>query len=266
MFSARFSGLTNSKTYFARVFVMGKKGAAQTEIGTQVASAKPVDGQPITNLAVGSVVTLKVGGVATRFIVVHHGLPSSLYDSSCNGTWLLMESAYQKLIWDQSNNDYENSDAHAYLNGAFYNLFDADTKAVIKQVKIPYRSGTGSGGTTKTGANGLPARVFLLGGYEMGWTTSTNSYFPVDGAKLSYFGTASTDSKRIGKYNGAAQNCWMRSAYTSGTGSVWYVNTSGGCASQGISYTYYIRPALVLDSGAMVSKTQNSSGSYAVML
>lgn len=265
MFTARFSNLTNNQTYYARVFVMGQKGAAQTEIGTQVGRAKPVDGQPVSKLAVGSVVTLNVGGAATRFIVVHQGLPSSLYDASCDGAWLLMESAYQKLIWDQTNNDYENSDAHAYLNGAFYDLLNADTKALVKSVKLPYRSGTGSGGVTKTGADGLPANVFLLSGYEMGWTTSTNSYFPVDGAKLAYFGTGSTDSKRIGKYSGTAQNWWLRSPYTSGTGSTWHVNTSGGCTSQGISYTYYLRPALVLDSDAMVSKTANASGAYTVL-
>lgn len=265
MISAKFTGLKNGSTYYARVFPLNPKKYAQSEIGTQVASAKPVDGQPISNLAVGDVVTLKIGGVATRFIIVHKGLPSSIYDASCNGTWLLMESLYSKLIWDQLNNDYENSDAHAYLNGAFYNLFDTETKAVIKKVKLPYRKGTGSGGTTVTGANGLTANVFLLGGYEMGWTTSNNSYFPVDGAKLSYFGTASTDSKRVGKYNGAVQNSWLRSAYTSNTSNTWYVNTTGGCASTGISYSYYIRPALILDSDAMVSNTQNSSGSYAVL-
>ena len=159
MLTAKFTGLTNDLIYYARVYTMNPERYAQSEVGTQVGRAKPVDGQPVSNLAVGSVVSLNVGGTATRFIVVHQGLPSSLYDSSCNGAWLLMESAYSKLIWDQTNNDYENSDAHAYLNGAFYDLFNADTKALVKSVKLPYRSGTGSGGTTKTGANGLPANV-----------------------------------------------------------------------------------------------------------
>ena len=48
----------------------------------------------ISTLAVGSSVYLNVGGVRKEFLVVHQGKPSSLYDSSCNGTWLLMKDIY----------------------------------------------------------------------------------------------------------------------------------------------------------------------------
>ena len=41
--------------------------------------------------AVGSVVKLKFNGAMREFLVVHQGKPSSLYDESCNGTWLLMK-------------------------------------------------------------------------------------------------------------------------------------------------------------------------------
>ena len=44
----------------------------------------------IGTLAVGSSVYLNVGGVRKEFLVVHQGLLSSMYDASCNGTWLLM--------------------------------------------------------------------------------------------------------------------------------------------------------------------------------
>ncbi len=40
--------------------------------------------------AIGSKVKLNFGGSPRDFIVVHQGKPSSLYDDSCNGTWLLM--------------------------------------------------------------------------------------------------------------------------------------------------------------------------------
>lgn len=265
MISTNFTGLKNGVVHHARIFTMNQKGQAQSEIGTQTACAKPVDGQPVSSLTVGDMVSLNVGGVPTRFVVVHKGLPSSLYDVSCDGVWLLMENLYSKFIWDQANNDYANSDIHFYLNNAFFDLFDADTKAQIKRAKLPFRSGTGSGGTTATGASGLSTNIFLLGGYEMGWTTSNNSYFPVDGARLSYFGTASTDSKRVGRYNGAVQNTWLRSAYTANTANTWYVNTAGGCASANVSYSYYIRPALILESSTMVSNTQNANGSYTVL-
>ena len=154
----------------------------------------------LSALSVGSSVYLNVNGTKTEFLVVNQGLPSSLYDSSCNGTWLLMKQIYTTRTWDSSNNDYENSDIHSYLNGTFLGLLDSDIQAAVKQVKIPYRKGTGSGGSTVSGSSGLSTKIFLLSGYELGWTTSNSSYFPVDGAKLSYFdsGTGTTaNNKRI---------------------------------------------------------------------
>jgi len=139
-----------------------------------------------------------------------------------------MKDIYTTMAWDSGNNDYANSDVLTYLNGTFYNLIDSDVAGLIKQVKIPYRKGTGSGGSTATGSSGLSTKVFLLSGYELGWTTSDSSSFPVDGARLSYF-TASSggNSKRIAYYNSSATIWWTRSPYTSNTNYVFYVRTNG---------------------------------------
>ena len=204
--------------------------------------------------AVGSSVYLKVNGVNTEFLVVHQGKPSSLYDDSCNGTWLLMKDIYKTMAWDSSNNDYKNSDVHSYLNGTFLGLLETDIQNAIKQVKIPYRNGTGSGGTTASGANGLSTKIFLLSGYEVGWTTSDSQYFPVDGAKLDYFTASSSgNSKRIANLNGTAAYWWLRSPYTLSTSSVWYVNSNGDYSNWSYDDTIGVRPALVLDSLLSVS-------------
>lgn len=208
------------------------------------------------SMSVGSTVKLKLGGTARDFLVVHQGLPSSMYDSSCNGTWLLLKDIYTTRTWDGSNNDYKNSDIHSYLNGTFLNLFDNDIKNAIKQVKIPYQNGTGSGGSVASGANGLSCKIFLLSGYEVGFSTSDNSYFPRDGAKLSYFssGTGSAaNNKRIANYNGSATDWWLRSPYTSNTDSVWLVYSGGNYRDWNYNHTYGVRPALVLDSSLSVS-------------
>ena len=204
--------------------------------------------------AVGSSVYLKVNGVNTEFLVVHQGKPSSLYDDSCNGTWLLMKDIYKTMAWDSSNNDYKNSDVHSYLNGTFLGLLETDIQNAIKQVKIPYRNGTGSGGTTASGANGLSTKIFLLSGYEVGWTTSDSQYFPVDGAKLDYFTASSSgNSKRIANLNGTATGWWLRSPNTNNTNSVWYVGSDGDYNLWFYSDTGGVRPALVLDSLLSVS-------------
>ena len=208
------------------------------------------------SMSVGSTVKLNLGGSPRDFLVVHQGLPSSMYDSSCNGTWLLLKDIYTTRAWDSSNNDYKNSDIHSYLNGTFLNLFDNDIKNAIKQVKIPYQNGTGSGGSVASGANGLSCKIFLLSGYELGWTTSDNSYFPRDGAKLSYFssGTSSSaNNKRIANYNGSATYWWLRSPSTIGTSYVWHVYSDGDCNYWSYYNTFGVRPALVLDSSLSVS-------------
>lgn len=211
----------------------------------------------LSTKAVGSTVKLKVNGTAKEFIVVHQGKPSSLYDDSCNGTWLLMKDIYENRVWQSGNiNKYESSDIHTYLNNTFLNLFERNIRDAIKQVKIPYRKNGGSGGTDQSGANGLSAKIFLLSGYEVGWTTSDYSYFPVDGAKLSYFesGTGtSANNKRIANLNGSAAYWWLRSPYTYDTGSVWYVFTGGDYGGSGASGSYGIRPALILPSTLLVS-------------
>ena len=209
--------------------------------------------------AVGSTVKLKVNGTAKEFIVVHQGKPSSVYDESCNGTWLLMKDCYEQRQWSNVNN-LENSSIHAYLNSTFLNLFESNIRDAIKQVKIPYRKNGGSGGSDQSGANGLLCKIFLLSGYEIGFTTSDNPYFPVDGAKLSYFeaGTGSSAlNKRIAYLNGSAAYWWLRSPGTNSTLNVWLVYTNGNCYGSGPANSYGIRPALILPLDMEVDSSGN---------
>lgn len=206
---------------------------------------------------VGATIPLKFNGVATDFLVAHQGIPSSIYDSSCDGTWLLMKDIYENRQWHSSNsNSYKASTIHAYLNGEFLNLFDADIQIQIKQVKIPYVNGTGSS-PIASGANGLPAKFFLLSGYEIGITNAIHPDFPVDGAKLSYFEMGietSARNRRIANLNGAAATWWLRSPNISSTYNTWLINTSGDYAISSAPSTSGIRPALVMPSDTKLSE------------
>lgn len=210
--------------------------------------------------AVGSTVKLNVNGTARDFLIVHQGKPPSIYDNSCDGTWLLMKDCYESRQWHSSNNnDYENSTIDSYLNSTFLNLFDANIRNAIKQVKIPYRKGAGYSTTVTSGASGLSVKIFLLSGYEVGWTTSDSSYFPADGAKLAYFlsgNGSSAQSKRVANLNGSATLWWLRSPYCgSGSGSAYAFGVlSGGDWYGGYcSSSSGIRPALILPSSLLVS-------------
>lgn len=206
---------------------------------------------------VGATVNFKVNGVSRDFLVVQQGRPSAMYDASFDGgTVLLMKDLYENRQWHSANvNDYANSTIHSYLNSTFLNLIDALIRAKIKQVKIPYRPGTG-GTTINSGASGLPAHVWLPGAYELNWTTSTDPNFPVDGTTFAYFaGTATVDAKRIAGLNGTSTYWWLRSSTTDTATFGWLVQTSGNHYVGYCSASNGIRPALVLPSTLFVTDT-----------
>ena len=210
----------------------------------------------LSSKAIGSTIKLKVNGSAKDFIVVHQGKPSSVYDDSCNGTWLLMKDIYENRQWHSSNtNDYANSTIHSYLNSTFLNLFESNIKNAIKQVKLPYRKGSGTSTTVTSGSNGLSAKIFLLSATETSFNFS--SYMPSgEGAELAYFkGCAdnSSDSKRVAYLNGSATNWWLRSPSCNFFNCALYGNSNGDWSDDVCSNSYGIRPALILPSTLLVS-------------
>lgn len=209
----------------------------------------------LSSKAIGSTIKLKVNGSAKDFIVVHQGKPSSVYDDSCNGTWLLMKDIYENRQWHSSNtNDYANSTIHSYLNSTFLNLFESNIKNAIKQVKLPYRKGSGTSTTVTSGSNGLSAKIFLLSATETSFSFS--SMPSGEGAELAYFkGCAdnSSDSKRVAYLNGSATYWWLRSPNCYNFVSALYVSSNGDWNNYYCSSSYGIRPALILPSTLLVS-------------
>lgn len=220
-------------------------------------------GQPIGGLAVGSIVKIKVNGAAKDFIVVQQGNPNtSIYDSSCNGAWLLMKDIYENRAWHSSDtNNYANSTIRSYLNSTFLNLFELNIKNAIKQVKIPFRPGDW-GTTVASGSNGLSTKIFLLSATETGFSFS---YMPIgEGAELAYFeGCAdnSSDSKRSAYLNGSAASWWLRSPYCYSQSTLTLYVSSDGDWGNGYSTDLHgIRPALILPSTTLVDENGNVIG------
>lgn len=223
--------------------------------------AAPYAGILASDLAVGTSVYLMEDGVATEYLVLNQGIPSgsSLYDASCDGLWLIRNEVIAKMKWNAVNsNVLETSDVQTWLNGDMLSKFDSSTQDAIKQVKIPYRKNGGLNGSDQSGANGLSCKVFLLSGYEVGWTTSNNKLLPVDGAKLDYFdsGTGtSANNKRISYFNGSAVYWWLRSPRTNDPAGLHVVQTNGNdYAGGGTTNIFGVRPALVLPSTALFDK------------
>lgn len=222
--------------------------------------AKPITGILASDLAVGSTVKLMEGGTAVEYLVVNQGIPSnsSLYDASCDGTWLLRKDCHSRRVWNTNDaNTYANSTINTWLNGDFLTSLGDIEQAAIKQVKIPYGIGN-TASTVNSGVNGLNVRVFLLALYELGLTTTDYPYFVVDGAKLSYFEAGedtTAQKKRIAYLNGSATVWWLRTPGTGGASSVGISNAAGWITTADASNSYGIRPALILPFTAKFDAT-----------
>ena len=116
-------------------------------------------------LAVGDSVWINVGGEQKEYLVVHQGLPTTSYDSSCDGTWLLARYLQTRLPFGFKDgvrfyNNYLDSEAHQYLNGEFLGMLDSATRNAIKQAKIPY---------PYRGLTTVTANVFIISYEEVGY-------------------------------------------------------------------------------------------------
>ena len=201
------------------------------------------------DIDVGATVKINENGQPVDYLIVHQGLPSSMYDVSCEGTWCLRKDIAENRQWDSKDvNDYENSTVNAYLNGAWLDRYDPAVAESIIQAKIPYVDGSGNS-PVASGASGLSVKAFLLGWYELGFTQSDITYSPADGAKLSYFesGLGSTaNNKRIAKLNGANAKWHTRAPYMYNASSCFIIGTNGVFEPYPCTASLGIRPCIIL--------------------
>ena len=211
-------------------------------------------------MSVGDTVTLNVNGVPYEWIVVHQGLPTaesstsgkpttggSSYDSSCEGTWLLMKDIYELRAYDADTVGYYNeSDIHTYLNNTFLGLLDANVQNIVKEVNIPVKDDSSF---SVSAMIQLATKVFLLSNTEVGSPATTSSP-AVEGVCLDYF-VGSDDARRIAYYNGATKYWWLRTKYSTNAGQMlidttgsYYTTTSVSSTSRGV------RPAMIMPSDA----------------
>lgn len=213
----------------------------------------------ISTLNVGSSVYLNENGSPVEYLIVHKGVPdSTLYDSTCNGVWLLRKDCEAKSSYHYSSNSYSMSTIHSSLNNNFIQSFDANIRNIIQNVTLPYFKYVSS---TVSGIEYVSTKAFLLSMYELGFTKSNNSTLPVDGAKLDYFETGTgtdANAKRIAYWDGSTTAWWTRSARNNDSEYVFMTSTSG---SLQMNYCYNqggIRPAVILPYTAKIDPNTNT--------
>lgn len=213
----------------------------------------PVREKKASDYAVGEIVKLRFNGSPVPYIVVNQGVPekSSLYDTSCDGTWVLPVEIVEKRRFHGSPVFYASSEINAYLNGDFLRKFGTAEQNAIKKVKIPHINT--SGGVLTSGANGLLVSCFLLGNMEVGCVEEPASYIYKDGACLSYFAginSKSANLKRVANFAGAPTMWFLRAPHLAN----YYAMTvleNGAVADRATTMELGIRPAHILRSDAL---------------
>lgn len=194
----------------------------------------------IGELTIGSSVYMNVNGVRKEFIVVHQGLPSSVYDSSCDGTWLLLNDEYTTSQYNSGAGNYYPDSTLDQAMDNFIGTLDSGIQELVKEVIVPYHDNSGY----HTGSNGTLVKAFALSRGEIGYDTR-------DGAPLDYFYGAEPMMQRY------SQNWWLRSRPTSGTNNAYYCMSSGGATTGSKTTYYYVRPAMILNPSTRFDENFN---------
>lgn len=175
----------------------------------------------VGDLAVGTSVYIN----NCEMIVIQQGLPSDAYDSSCDGTWLMMKdsmiTAYSGIDLFLTENIYTH-----YLGPA--------VKEIVKNVFLPRDTGGG-------GVLNAPYQAFFLSSTEIGLN---NGAVLDEGTVLDYFKDGDTSKLichyKYGSYDYGAMTWWLRTvigttAYivtATGTLSTWSTTTTSAMVSR----------------------------------
>ena len=218
---------------------------------------------PIVEKKIGDVVKIRENGTAVNYTIVHKGLPSSLYDPSCDGVWLLRQNVLPTALSWGINSKYlaSNISSEYFGSNNYLPSISSDILSKIKTVKIPYRAG-GINDVGYSGSQGASTKVFLLSGYELGLTNTDSTslkYMGEDGAKLDYFlsGTSSgTAGKRrkaglsgdITQSSTGGKMYWTRSPYVNGSNVdyAYGISNAGAMTRYSTDSEKYVRPAFIL--------------------
>ena len=219
---------------------------------------------------VGDIVKIKEGGVAKDYLIIHKGNPySEMYDSSCNGVWLLRKQAYgsEYSIYQDTQN-YSASKLHSYLNSTYLNTIDSNIRSAIKTVKIPWADRT----TINSGSNGLSCKVFLLSVHEIGcslagYQEDMGCGMPNDGVQMQYFpsGNSYNIKRECRNEDNTVIRWFTRTPESESATGIWaIINTTKMGISNPVYVTSfdeggkaYLRPAFILPTTISVDDAGN---------
>jgi hypothetical protein len=223
-------------------------------------SVLEVTGQPVTSsigeLPVGSSVYINVDGVRTEFLVVQQGNPG--YDSSCDGTWLLMNNLLGvTTVFDALS--VSSGTPGQYLHNTFLPSIEDNVQSMIKTVNIPFNQNLFDKYET--------VKIFVLSTTEVGLSTTDVGLGTLigigdNGKVLEYFRDGDSQKRIAYNISGNPDTWWLRtfSGRTSPGAPVedcYAINSSGDPVLIRKDSYLGIRPAFVLPSDTTIDENFN---------
>lgn len=213
-------------------------------------------GTPLGSLAVGTEIGVEEDRFPWTWVIVHQGVPNStIYDSSCRGTWLMrLATPVQNITWESSNvrKPYDENTYAKKIADEYFNKFSPDVQACVKTANIPIEKNK-----TKTTCS---VKTFIPDVYEL-FPSPTGIATSIDvhtGALLDYFKDTSTANSRRKTWNENGDKCqwWTRTWSNKGWTYLYNcaVGSTGDQYYQRIvdsSVSMTIRPFMICDPDAV---------------
>ena len=216
------TGLTNDTTYYYAVFAYNKDGVASEGA---FASATPIGGTPLAELAEGTLIKILENGAPVEFYVAKQD-----YEEGLNGAGRVLcvrRPAHSQRQWTiYSGNDYNGSSIDSWLNSTYVGYFSENVKQMMNSTTIYYGVGTQGYQMTR--------RCFIMSTLELGYPgyVSMGSTLPIASVLPGSYSTdpssyqwtrtpASSDgmaraaSKNYGAVGvGCQDRCWIVTCFT----------------------------------------------------
>ena len=225
----------------------------------------PTPGKRASDYVVGDTVKLIESGAEVEYLVVHQGNPDlTMYDKSCNGTWLWRKFVLENSSWDDNRTSkWDVSSVKTRLNTDVFNHLSEESKNSVLSVKIPYFTGGNidGGGPINSLERGSSVKLFLLSFNEMGMSIENNSNILLDGHKLDYFLPGLSSSaweKRKHILNGEEVYAWSRSVHKAYTNQVWILKTGNVIGNAVTNNAFGVKYAMIINSKTLFDPDTNT--------
>ena len=236
------TSLPNDTTYYYGVFAVNEDGVASD--GAFI-SATPVIGNPLSELAEGTLIKIPENGSPVEFYLAKHN-----YESDLNGqgrTLVVRKDVHSVRQWNSSGaSTYASCSMSSWFNSGYLATLDSNVRSIIGTTKFYYTVGE-----LNWSVKILDRSVFALSATEL---FGNYDQYNEEGSILPI-----ANELKIAQLNGSPTRQWTRTPRVNAAShsSAILSTETGNRSWPGCAQSYGARPCFTLPSTALVDKNLN---------